>query len=111
MDTLTTQGIEAFRNGETEQARALFQQALSANPRNVDALLWLSQLAENDKERADYLPRVLHIDPNNATARRGLETIEGKPVSVPRRRAPAAKTPARKPRPRRASLSLGRRRR
>ncbi len=115
MDPLTSQGIEAFRNGDTEQARALFKQAVQANPRNEDALLWLSQLAETDDERADYLRRVLDINPNNATARRGLEVIEGRPVVTPGRRAPAKTKAVPVPggsgrrRRRRAGLSPGQR--
>jgi len=111
MDTLTSQGIEAFRNGEIAQARTLFQQAAQANPRNEDALLWLSQLAETDDERAGYLRRVLDINPGNATARRGLEVIEGRPIAAPKGRAPAkAKTePRRSRRGRRAGLTLGQR--
>ncbi|HKZ85754.1 MAG TPA: hypothetical protein VJ793_19120 [Anaerolineae bacterium] len=104
MDTLTSQGIDAFRNGETERARTLFMQALDANPRNEDALLWLSQLAESDAERASYFRRILDINPNNATARRGLQAIEGMPAAVPRRPTPHAPRPA--PRPRRSGLSL-----
>ncbi len=104
MDTLTSQGIDAFRNGETERARTLFMQALDANPRNEDALLWLSQLAESDAERASYFRRILDINPGNATARRGLEAIEGRPVAAPRRPTPRAPRPA--PRPRRSGLSL-----
>lgn len=114
MDSLTSQGIEAFRNGDIEQARALFRQAVQANPRNEDALLWLSQLAESDAERAEHLRRVLDVNPNNSTARRGLAAIEGRPAPP----APAGKgrapvtgktkvAPRRKAR--RASLSLGQR--
>ena len=112
MDTLTSQGIEAFRNGDIAEARGLFQQAVHNNPRNEDALLWLSQLAESDAERADTLRRVLDINPNNATARRGLEFIEGRPLPAPKGRAPARpKAEPRKPRARRrrAGLSLGQR--
>ncbi|HET7090605.1 MAG TPA: hypothetical protein VFL17_18390 [Anaerolineae bacterium] len=104
MDTLTSEGIDAFRNGETERARTLFMQALDANPRNEDALLWLSQIAESDTERAGYFRRILDINPGNATARRGLEAIEGRPVVAARRPTPRAPRPA--PRPRRSGLSL-----
>jgi TolB protein len=109
MDTLTSQGVEAFRNGDTQQARALFKQAVEANPRSEDAWLWLSQLAENEAERAGYLRRVLDINPKNATARRGLEFTESRPAEgAPKAkgRAPAPSTP-RKSRSRRAKLSAG----
>lgn len=112
MDTLTSQGIEAFRNGDINGARALFHQAVQANPRNEDALLWLSQLAQSDAERAGYLRRVLDINPNNATARRGLEFIEGKPVPAAKGRAAAKpKAEPRRPRARhrRTGLSIGQR--
>ncbi|HLF26001.1 MAG TPA: hypothetical protein VJG32_06675 [Anaerolineae bacterium] len=113
MDPLTSQGLEALRSGETEQARALFNQAVQANPRNEDALLWLSQLAESDAERAGYLRQVLDINPNNATARRGLEFVEGRPVAArgAKGRAPAKPKaePRKSRRRRRAELSLAQR--
>jgi hypothetical protein len=99
MDTLTSQGVEAFRNGDIDQARSLFQRAIDANPRNADALLWLSQLTEDDAERADYFKQILDISPKNVTAQRGLAYLKQrsemaaaiargkKPQAVVRRRA------------------------
>ncbi len=110
MDALTSRGIEAFRSGDIAEARALFQQATQANPRNEDALVWLSQLAENDAERAEYLRRVLDINPRSATARQGLEYIEGGLAPAGRRAKGRAPAPTRAgPRQRRARLSLGQR--
>ncbi len=74
MDTLQA-GITAAREGRHAEARALLQQALQADARSEQGWLWMSAVVETDDERRICLERVLTINPNNQTARAGLEKL------------------------------------
>ncbi len=74
MDTLQA-GISAAREGRHAEARALLQQALQADARSEQGWLWMSAVVETDDERRICLERVLTVNPNNQTARAGLEKL------------------------------------
>lgn len=74
MDTLQA-GITAAREGRRAEARALLQQALQADTRSEQGWLWMSAVVESDDERRICLERVLTVNPNNQTARAGLEKL------------------------------------
>lgn len=69
------QAIGAIKAGQRGEGRALLAQVLAADPNNVTAWLWLSEVADSDDERREYLKRVLAIDPDNPEALKGLELL------------------------------------
>jgi len=77
MSTSTLErAVAAIKAGRRTEGRALLQQILSADPRNVSALLWMTEVANGVDERRKYLNQVLVIDPGNAAAIRGLELLQ-----------------------------------
>ncbi|NDJ84689.1 MAG: tetratricopeptide repeat protein [Chloroflexi bacterium] len=76
---LLEQAIAFARQGRREQAQALLNQVLEAEPGNVGAWLWLATVAETDAERIEALQQVLRHEPGNATAREALEKLGGEP--------------------------------
>jgi cytochrome c biogenesis protein CcmG/thiol:disulfide interchange protein DsbE len=74
-DDVTGQGIAALKAGDKKRARELLAAAISANPNDEQAWLWLSGAVETDAARIDCLRRVLAINPDSAVARRGLESL------------------------------------
>jgi hypothetical protein len=53
----------------------MLEKILADAPRDINALLWMTEVVDTIDERRDYLKRVLEIDPNNPGARRGLELL------------------------------------
>lgn len=69
-------GVKAARAGNRDNARVIFRQVLDADKRNVNAWLWLAELADDNMKRRAYLETALKIDPNNATAKKKLATLD-----------------------------------
>ncbi|MEW5959235.1 MAG: hypothetical protein AB1801_16010 [Chloroflexota bacterium] len=71
------QAIAAIKAGDkTAGKRILIDEVLRTNPRNENAWLWMTQVADADEDRINYLRHVLKINPNNETARRGVEVLQ-----------------------------------
>jgi len=83
-DELLKQGIAAYKAGRKAEARELFFQTLELDRDDEQTWLWVSGVVDTDTERRTCLEEVLALNPNNATARRGLEHLQ---ASAP---APAA---------------------
>ena len=71
-----TQAIAVIKAGRRAEGRALLQQIIISDPRNVTALLWMTEVSESKEERHDYLDRILAIDPSNPSALKGLELLK-----------------------------------
>lgn len=68
-------GYAAYQTGDLEAARRDYQQALRAEPRNIDALLGLAavELRAGQYAAADrYYQQVLRLDPRNPHANAGM---------------------------------------
>lgn len=74
MNTLQA-GITAAQEGHRAEAQALLKQALLDDPSTEQGWLWMSAVVDTDAERRTCLERVLTINPNNQTARAGLEKL------------------------------------
>jgi pimeloyl-ACP methyl ester carboxylesterase len=72
---LVSQAAYLLQNGDRAGARQLLAEALSQNPADEQAWLWMSGAVESDKERLDCLQQVLAIDPGNQAALDGLEAL------------------------------------
>lgn len=98
MASLLQQGIAAFKNGDTDSARTLFEQVLQIDDENDRALVWLSRVTHAPAEQKKLLERALRFNPNNADARSALEqfaaaTVAASPVEKPV--PPAVESPSR----------------
>jgi len=72
------QAIQAIQYGDQTTGRRLLAQALQADPRNIQAWLWMSQVVDTDEQRRECLQRVLAIQPQNQAARARLAQIEAR---------------------------------
>lgn len=81
LEELMQLGIQSARNGNTENARVIFQQVLDADAQNERAWLWMAAVAETPADRVRYLNTVLRINPNNPTAQRELKQLQEKQES------------------------------
>ncbi|MBN1582238.1 MAG: hypothetical protein JXA89_16150 [Anaerolineae bacterium] len=69
--------ITAVRAGRKAEARKILDRILQDNPDHEQAWLWMSAVVETKQERVRCLEQVLAINPNNATARKGLVDLGG----------------------------------
>jgi tetratricopeptide (TPR) repeat protein len=84
-------GIQAAKAGRREQARELLLQVVEQDQENIQGWLWLSGVLEDPEEQRICLENVLMIDPNNATAQKGLSLLPKRPAVGPvQRSAPPA---------------------
>jgi hypothetical protein len=88
---LVRQGIEAARNNDKLTARRLLQQALSYDPDNEVAWMWMASVVDTVEERRRCLERVLRINPNNTRAQEALTRLGG---TIPARAAGDVPRPA-----------------
>jgi multidrug resistance efflux pump len=76
-DDRLREGMAALRGGRREEARRLLAQAVSADPRNAAAWLWLSRCVDGASQRQECLRRVLSLEPGNEAARRAMGPEQG----------------------------------
>lgn len=72
-------GIAAYKQGRKQAASQYIKEAIQLDPQNEKAWLWLSGVVDSDEQRRDCLRRVLAINPDNRTARLGLEKLTAEP--------------------------------
>ncbi|MBI5563506.1 MAG: hypothetical protein HY870_01330 [Chloroflexi bacterium] len=76
-------GIAAAKAGERGKARELLQRVVTADESNLQAWLWLSDVVNTLEDQEVCLENVLTLDPNNATARKGLDWIRAQILATP----------------------------
>lgn len=64
--------LAAIQRGDRAAGQALLARVLRANPRNVEAWLWMAGSLDDPARRSECYRRVLEIDPANAQARQYL---------------------------------------
>jgi tetratricopeptide (TPR) repeat protein len=72
------EAVAAFERGDSDRARRLFEEALSADTKNTTALTFLGLIADrggNLAEAAAYFERVVKFDPDQASARNDYGAI------------------------------------
>jgi hypothetical protein len=75
VENLVRAGVEAAQAGKRQEARALLQQAIAADPNHEMGWLWMASIADTLKDRYDALRRVVQINPKNDRARQELERV------------------------------------
>jgi len=83
MSETLQRAITAIRSGDKETGRRLLASVIRNDPRSETAWLWMSSAIDSDDHRRYCLERVLQINPDNETARRGLEVLSQKQVDKP----------------------------
>jgi len=71
-DTMFQDAVEALRQGDKSKARDLLTKLLKTDQNNTQYWIWLSAAVDSQKERIYCLQTALQLDPENATAKRGL---------------------------------------
>ncbi len=92
-DVIFQEAVDALRGGNKTRARELLTGLIKNDQNNVEYWIWLSGAMETPKERIYCLQTAFKLDPQNATAKRGLillgalpadETIQPFPMNRPR---------------------------
>ncbi|GAB4401956.1 MAG: hypothetical protein OHK003_28960 [Anaerolineales bacterium] len=92
-DTIFQDAVHALRSGDKPRAKELLTLLLKSDQNNPTYWIWLSASVDANKERIYCLQTALKLDPENATAKRGLillgalspdETIQPFPLNRPR---------------------------
>ena len=92
-DVVFQEAVEALREGKKAHARELLTGLLKTDQNNATYWVWMSATVDTAKERIYCLQTALKLDPENATAKRGLilhgalppdETVQPFPVNRPR---------------------------
>lgn len=81
MNAAVGDAYAALEAGRFDVAQRLYEQALRAEPNNIDALLGLASIAQHENRAEDasrlYL-RILDIEPRHALAQTGLIALVGR---------------------------------
>ncbi len=92
-DVVFQEAVEALKEGKNARARELLTGLLKSDQNNATYWVWLSATMDTPKERIYCLQTALKLDPENATARRGLilhgalpadDSVQPFPVNRPR---------------------------
>jgi hypothetical protein len=78
------QAIAAIKAGNKETGKQLLFETLKAEPHNEDAWLWMTRVVGSNNDRVKCLQRVLEINPNNETAKRGLAQLQQRQALLPK---------------------------
>jgi len=81
-ETLLRNGIAAYRAGDRDRATACFREALTINPRNDYAWIWMSAVMDSDDARRFCLERALALNPHNEAARRYLDKMASRAAAT-----------------------------
>ena len=82
------QAIQVIQYGDRASGTRLLAQVLQADPQNVRAWLWMSEVADTDERRRECLQRVIEIEPANQAAHARLAQLEARAtlLAAPRHR-------------------------
>jgi tetratricopeptide (TPR) repeat protein len=78
-DTMFQEAVDALREGDKAKAKDLLTKLLKTDQNNPQYWIWLSAVVESAKERVYCLQTALELDPQNATAKRGLVLLGALP--------------------------------
>jgi len=92
-DAVFQEAVDALHNGEKPRARELLTGLLKTDQNNSTYWIWLSAAMDTTKEQIYCLQTAFKLDPENATAKRGLillgalpadDSIQPFPINRPR---------------------------
>ncbi len=71
-ETIYQEALNAIQNGDKARGRDLLTRLIKTEKNNAQFWLQMSAVVETAKERIFCLNEVIRLEPENATARRGL---------------------------------------
>ncbi len=77
VEAMVREGVNAFKAGRKDEARALLLKATELDQYNEQAWLWLSGLMDTPDDQRTCLENVLAINPDNERAQQGLSYLTG----------------------------------
>jgi lipopolysaccharide biosynthesis regulator YciM len=77
-EELLKMAIRTAQAGNKSAARVMLRRVLSEDKRNERAMMWMAKLADTKSDRAQWLNRVIAVNPNNETARESLKKMQYK---------------------------------
>lgn len=80
-EQLFRMAVEAVKNGQKQPARMMLQQILQIDGRDTRAMMYMAKIAPSAEERAQWLQRVLKVDPKNQSAKKALGKIENRDLA------------------------------
>jgi hypothetical protein len=72
------EAIQAIQVGDRALGKRLLAQTLAADPRNVRAWVWMSEVADTEERRRECLQRVVTLEPQNQVARARLAQLDAR---------------------------------
>lgn len=78
-NTIIKQAIEAIKQGNKSNARALLENVIKNEPNNEEAWFMLAHVAQTQEQARSYLGRVININPSNERAKQQLEKLNAIP--------------------------------
>jgi len=90
MQPLVQSAIQAIQSGDKRTALDLLQQALSLDPKDVDALLTLAPLVEEPTRKRQVLNRILSVEPTHKVARETLLEMDRAEMGAYRPASPSS---------------------
>ena len=78
-DEIFQEAVEALQEGNKSKARELLTGLLKTDQSNATYWVWMSATVDSTKERIYCLQTALKLDPENATAKRGLVLLGALP--------------------------------
>ena len=79
-ESMLQEAIEAIRRRDLERARDLLTRLLKTDRDNATYWIWMSAAVDTKKERIYCLQTALNLDPENASAKRGLILLGAMPA-------------------------------
>jgi tetratricopeptide (TPR) repeat protein len=79
IDTMFQDAVEALRQNDTTRAKDILTRLIKADANNATYWIWMSAAVDTLKERIYCLETALKLDPENATAKRGLLLLGARP--------------------------------
>ena len=90
---LLQRGIAAARAGQHAEARRLLRRVTELDESNVQAWLWLSEVALTMQDRRACLEHILAFEPDNAVALAGMRWLDAHPPNAIEVVCPGCGTP------------------
>ena len=78
-DVILQEAVDAIRDGNKARAKELLTGLIKQNQNNADYWVWMSSVMETQKERVYCLQTAFKLDPENASAKRGLILLGAMP--------------------------------
>lgn len=93
VEAMVREGVNAFKAGRKDEARALLLKATELDQYNEQAWLWLSGLMDSPEDQRTCLENVLAINPDNERAQQGLSYLTGGQPAAASTPSPFSATP------------------